>query len=129
MHPRIRRSAARRAVLGVPHLDEGAAVTQKEKNVMTERKEHAERSIGYHADPETTAHELMNASVQWLQYARGLTGLLADLIHEADVVDCQRMALGLEAIGALTRMGVECTAQAHVRLCWEQAGNTSATDR
>jgi len=96
---------------------------------MNRTKEHQEPGIGYHADPEATAHELMNASVQWLQYARGLTGLLADLIHEADVVDCQRVALGLEAIGALTRMGVECTAQAHVRLCWEQAGNTSATDR
>lgn len=89
----------------------------------------AERSIGYHADPEATAHELMNESVQWLQYARGLVGLLADLIHEADTVDCQRMALGLEAIGALTHMGVQCTAQAHVRMCWEQAGKASRTDR
>lgn len=85
------------------------------------KKRLAERSIGYHADPEATAHELMNESVQWLQYARGLVGLLADLIHEADTVDCQRMALGLEAIGALTHMGVQCTGQAHVRLCWEGA--------
>jgi len=96
---------------------------------MPATKEHTKRFIGYHADPDATAHELMNASVEWLQYARGLTGLLADLIHEADVVDCQRMALGLEAIGALTRMGVECTAQAHVRLCWEQVGRPAATDR
>jgi hypothetical protein len=90
---------------------------------MPATKEHStERSIGYHADPEATAHELMNESVQWLQYVRGLVGLLSDLIHEADSVDCQRMALGLEAIGALTHMGVQCTAQAHVRMCWEQAG-------
>jgi hypothetical protein len=89
---------------------------------MPAKKEHpVERSIGYHADPETSSHDLMNESIQWLQYARGLTGLLADLIHEADVVDCQRMALGLEAIGALTHMGVQCTAQAHVRMCWEGA--------
>jgi uncharacterized protein (DUF4213/DUF364 family) len=97
---------------------------------MPATKEHpTERSIGYHADPEASAHDLMNESVQWLQYARGLVGLLSDLIHEADSVDCQRMALGLEAIGALTHMGVQCTAQAHVRMCWEQAGKAAGTDR
>jgi hypothetical protein len=35
------------------------------------------------------------------------------------------MALGLEAIGALTHMGVQCTAQAHVRMCWEQSRDGS----
>lgn len=75
----------------------------------------------YHVDPEATAHDLMNAATEWLQYARGLTDLLADLVHEADAFDCRKMALGLEAIGALTRMGVQCTAQAHVRMCWELA--------
>jgi hypothetical protein len=35
-------------------------------------------------------------------------------------VDCQRVAHGLEAIGALTHMGVQCTAQAHARMCWEK---------
>lgn len=93
---------------------------------MTATKEYpAERCVEYHADPEATAHDLMNASVQWLQYARGLTGLLADLIHEADAVDCQRMALGLEAIAALTHMGVQCAAQAHVRMSWEGVGKAS----
>ncbi|WP_213949045.1 hypothetical protein [Luteibacter sp. dw_328] len=90
---------------------------------------HADRSIGYHADPDASAHDLMNESLQWLQYARGLAGLLADLIHEADAVDCQRMAIGLEAIGALTHMGVQCTAQAHVRVCWEEAGKAGKADR
>lgn len=80
--------------------------------------------VTYHVDPEATAHELMNAATEWLQLARGLTGLLADLVHEADTVDCQRMAIGLEAIAALTLMGVQSTAQAHVRMCWEKATAT-----
>jgi len=83
--------------------------------------------ITYHVDPETTAHDLMNAATEWLQYARGLAGLLADLVHEADTVDCQRMALGLEAIGALTQMGVQCTAEAHVRMCWEDTARNGPT--
>lgn len=89
---------------------------------MTTSNEHpTPDSMCYHADPEATAHALLNEATEWLQFARGLTGLLADLIHEADTVDCKRMALGLEAIGALTNMGVQCAAQAHVRVCWEQA--------
>lgn len=74
----------------------------------------------YHADPEATPHDLLNEATEWMQYARGLSALLADLIHEADAVDCKQVAHGLEAIGALAHMGVQCTAQAHVRLCWEQ---------
>lgn len=88
--------------------------------MTTSRSDSMDGRLMYHVDPEASAHELMNAATEWLQYARGLTGLLADLVHEAEVVDCQRMALGLEAIGALTLMGVQCTAQAHVRICWEQ---------
>ena len=74
----------------------------------------------YHIDPEATSHDLMNEATEWLQYARSLTRLLADFIHESDAIDCQRVAHGLEAIGALTHMGVQCTAQAHVRMCWEK---------
>lgn len=80
--------------------------------------------VTYHVDPEASAHELMNAATEWLQFARGLTGLLADLVHEADIVDCQSMALGLEAIGALTQMGIQCTTHAHARLSWEKAQPT-----
>jgi len=88
---------------------------------MTASNTHpTEGRITYHVDLETTAHDLMNAATEWLQLSRGVTALLADLIHEADTVDCQRMALGLEAISALTLMGVQCTAQAHVRMCWKQ---------
>jgi len=77
----------------------------------------AEGCVTYYADPEATAHDLLNQAVEWTQYARGLAALLADLAHEADSVDCQRMALGLEAMAALMHMGVQCTAQAHVRMC------------
>jgi hypothetical protein len=92
--------------------------------MMASNSHRLDGRVSYHVDPEATAHDLMNAATEWLQYARGLAGLLADLVHEADTVDCQRMALGLEAIGALARMGAQCTAQAHVRMCWEQtAGN------
>jgi hypothetical protein len=75
----------------------------------------------YPIDPEASAHDLLNDATEWLQYARGVTGLLADLIHEADSVDCQAMALGLEAIKALTQVGIRCTAEAHARLCWSEA--------
>jgi hypothetical protein len=79
------------------------------------------RHASYPIDPETSVHDLLNDATEWLQYARGLTGLLADLIHESDSVDCHRMALGLEAISALTHVGVTCTTEAHARLCWKEA--------
>jgi hypothetical protein len=78
----------------------------------------------YHVDPEGSAHELMNAATEWLQLARGLTGLLADLVHETDIADCQSMALGLDAIEALTQMGIQCTAHAHGRISREKAQPT-----
>lgn len=72
-----------------------------------------EASAGRHAvypvDAEASVHDLLNDATEWLQYARGITGLLADLIHESDSVDCRQMALGLEAIGALHKWG--CDAQ------------------
>ncbi len=73
------------------------------------------------ADPYVNSHDLLDEATEWLQYARGLTQLLAELVHESDTVDCQRMAIGLEAIAALTRMGLQCTANAHARMSWERA--------
>jgi hypothetical protein len=88
---------------------------------MAKTKRHtAHPGFHYHIDPEATSHDLMNEATEWLQYARSLTRLLADFIHEADAVDCVRVAHSLEAIGALTHMGVQCAAQAHVRMSWEQ---------
>ncbi len=86
------------------------------------------RRSSYHVDPEASVHDLLNGATEWLQYARGLSELLSDLVHESDTVDCRRLALSLEAIGALTHLAVQFTAQAHARLCWEQARPTYVSD-
>ena len=90
--------------------------------MTTSKRKETHPGFHYHIDPEASAHDLMNEATEWLQYARTLTRLMSDFIHEADTVDCQRVAHGLEAIGALTHLGVQCAAQAHVRMCWEQGG-------
>ncbi|HXO99368.1 MAG TPA: hypothetical protein VN813_02650 [Luteibacter sp.] len=79
------------------------------------------RATTHAIDPEATPHDLLNDATEWLQYARGLTELLAELVHESDTVNCNHMALGLDAIGALTRLGLQCTANAHALLSWERA--------
>ena len=79
----------------------------------------AARRARYYADPDATAHDLLNNAAELLQYARGLTELLAEFVHESDTVDCRRMALSLDAIAALTQMGAHCAAEAHARLAWE----------
>ncbi len=105
---------------GVPQLDEWRGLLKENAmSVSTDRS--ANRHASYPIDPEVSVHDLLNDATEWLQYARGLTGLLGDLIHEADSVDCHRMALGLEAIGALTQVGLRCTTEAHTRLCWKEA--------
>jgi hypothetical protein len=77
-------------------------------------------------DGEPSAHELMNEATEWLQYARGVTVLLADLVHEADAVDCQQMSLALEGIAAMTREGVQRVGRAHARWHWETTKGASA---
>jgi hypothetical protein len=81
----------------------------------------ANRYPGHEIDADATTHDLLNDATEWLQYARGVTELLAELVHESDTIDCRRMALGLEAIGAMTRLGLQCTAHAHARMSWEKA--------
>jgi len=73
------------------------------------------------ADAYADPHDLLNEATEWLQYARGITQLLAELVHESGTVDCGRMAMGLEAIAAMTRMGLQCTADAHARMSWARA--------
>ena len=75
----------------------------------------------YYADPDASAHDFLNNAAELLQYARGLTELLAEFVHESDTVDCRRMALSLDAVAALTQMGAQCAAEAHARLTWERA--------
>lgn len=72
-------------------------------------------------DADATAHDLLNEATEWMQYAGGVSELLADLVHESDAVDCRRMALALEAIGAMARLGARRTAQAHAMLHWQLA--------
>lgn len=72
-------------------------------------------------DPDLSTHDLLNNATEWLQYARGVAELLAELVHESDTFDCRRMALGLDAIAALARMGLQCTTNAHARMSWEKA--------
>lgn len=71
-------------------------------------------------DPDTSVHDLLNEATEWMQYASGVAGCLAELVHESDTVDCRRMALALEAIGAMARMGTQCASQAHTKMHWEQ---------
>jgi hypothetical protein len=103
-------------------MDQGRAA-RKESVMAKSTSQNTHPGFHYHIDPEATAHDLMNEATEWLQYARSLTRLVADFIHESDAVDCQRVAHGLEAIDALMHMGVQCAAQAHVRMCWEQRGH------
>ncbi|MEX1827707.1 hypothetical protein JNG39_08465 [Luteibacter sp. CQ10] len=65
---------------------------------------------------EASAHELLNEATEWLQYARGMTQLLAEWVEEVEVVDRGKMVLALGAIEAMTSHGVACAAQAHVRV-------------
>ncbi|QDE38524.1 hypothetical protein FIV34_04565 [Luteibacter pinisoli] len=71
------------------------------------------RHAGDSATCDPSVHDLLNEATQWLQYARGVTRLLADLIHEADAVDCKQVALSMEAIAAMTRLGADRVAEAH----------------
>ncbi|UPG92640.1 hypothetical protein [Luteibacter aegosomatissinici] len=66
-------------------------------------------------------HDLLNEATMWLQYSRGVTATLADLIHEADEVDCQQLALSLEAIAAMTRLGVHQLSEARAQAYWGAA--------
>lgn len=74
------------------------------------------KRTSHHIDPNATAHDLLNDATEWLQYGKGLTELLADLMHEAESVRCRKMALALESIAAMNDMGVQCLAEAHARV-------------
>ena len=65
---------------------------------------------------DANAHELLNEATEWLQYARNVTQMLAELVHESDSVDCSRLSMTLEAIGAMTHRGIWCAAEARGRM-------------
>ncbi|UPG93400.1 hypothetical protein [Luteibacter aegosomatissinici] len=78
-------------------------------------------NAGAAIENEPTVHELLNEATLWLQYARGVTSTLADLVHEADSVDYKQLGLSLEAVAAMTQAGVERVGRAHARWAWDQA--------
>lgn len=66
-----------------------------------------------------SVHDLLNDATLWLQYARGVTAMLADLIHEADEVDCCQLSLSLEAVAAMTSHGARQLGEARAQMSWE----------
>ncbi|PTR35394.1 hypothetical protein C8J98_101659 [Luteibacter sp. OK325] len=72
-------------------------------------------------DADASPHDLLNEATEWMRYAGGIAELLGELVHESDAVDCRRMALALEAIGAIARVGAQRTAQAHALVHWQRA--------
>jgi phosphoribosyl 1,2-cyclic phosphodiesterase len=66
-----------------------------------------------------SVHDLLNDATLWLQYARGVTAMLADLIHEAEDFDCKHLSLSLEAIAAMTSHGTRQLGEARARMNWE----------
>ncbi|QDE40922.1 hypothetical protein FIV34_17735 [Luteibacter pinisoli] len=68
-----------------------------------------------------SVHDLLNDATQWLQYARSVMTLVADLVHEADEVDCKQLSLTLEAIAAMTARGTRQLGEARAQMSWEAA--------
>lgn len=88
---------------------------------MTATRHHANacHPSSLQIDPESTSHALWNDGTELLRYARGITAMLAELIHEADAVDCRKLAHSLEGVDVLMQLGLECTAQAHANVTLE----------
>lgn len=74
----------------------------------------------FHIDPDASAHDLLNAASEWLQYTRRLNRLLIDLVREAGGVDGKRMTYALESVDALMSIGMRCAAEAHGKMLWER---------
>jgi hypothetical protein len=68
---------------------------------------------------EPSLHELLNEATEWLQYSRGVTATLSDLVHEADDLDCKQMSLSLDAIAAMTQAALHLVSEAHAQ--WHKA--------
>ncbi|UPG84612.1 hypothetical protein L2Y94_14920 [Luteibacter aegosomatis] len=88
---------------------------------MDERKQ--PRTLGngsYGLVPDATTDELLNDATEWLQYAKGLTELMSDMIGDSDILDRRHLMLAMGAIGVLTDMGTQCAMQAHARMQWDK---------
>ena len=78
------------------------------------------RHATYYSDPEAGPDALLNDATEWLRYAYNAIHLLAELAHERDIADMQRLPVMLEGIGAFIDMGARCATQAHLRMQWQQ---------
>jgi len=87
------------------------------------------RRVSCHVDPDASVHDLLNDATEWLQFARGVTELLAEFVYESDTVDCRRMALSLEAVAAMTQAGVQAAAAAHACITLETRAKVEANAR
>jgi len=67
-------------------------------------------------ETDANVHELLNEATEWLQYSRGVTQLLAELVHESEDLDCAQMSLALDAIGAMTQRGIWCLTEGRAGL-------------
>ena len=76
----------RRVDLWRAAFDRGGGVSKEQ--AMTDHNE---------LDAGATPHDLLNLATEWLQYSKGMTELLAELVHESDKLNPQQMAMGLEA--------------------------------
>ena len=64
---------------------------------------------------------LLNDATEFLQYARGITGLLVEALQDDEDFDKPRIRLALGAINALVVMGVQCASRAHLKMEWDRA--------
>lgn len=63
----------------------------------------------------------MNEVTECLQYARGLTGLLAELLEDAEEVTGKDLSIALRAVEALMETGCQRAEMAHERVVWAEA--------
>lgn len=80
-----------------------------------------------HAEYRPSTHDLLNDATMWLQYARGVTATLADLVHEAEELDCKQLSLSLEAIAAMTLRGLQKMSDARAEAHWDAVSSVKDT--
>jgi len=71
-------------------------------------------------DAEAGVNASLNDASEFLQYARGVTGLLVETLQDDEILDRRRLLLTLGAIDALVLMGVQCASRAHIKMEWDR---------
>ncbi|KAF1004531.1 MAG: hypothetical protein GAK28_03908 [Luteibacter sp.] len=73
----------------------------------------------YVLDPEVGLDTLLDDAGEWLAYAEGINEVLAECFADLDVPNRRHLIRLLGASTLLTRMGMQCVAQAKVRRIWD----------